>query len=98
MKVIPINCFGLIDSKTNFLSLNEARLVPPTVLNIFGFLVSVREPALTACNHVFPNVMAPNEIGKYFGQIVLNEKLNVKLKSCSYKLFNKWPQMGQKIC
>ena len=52
----------------------ETMLVPPTVLNIFGFLGSVREPALTACNHVFPNDMAPNETGKYFDQITLNEK------------------------
>ena len=51
-------------------------LVPPTVLNIFGFQLSVREPALAACNHVFPNVMGANEIGKYFDQKVLNEKMN----------------------
>ena len=72
-------------------------VVPPTVLNIFGFLFLIREPVFTACNHVFLNVMAPNEIGKYFGQIDLNEKLNAKFKSCSYKLFNKWPQMRHKI-
>ena len=73
-------------------------LVPPTVLNIFGSQLSSRKPALTACNHVFPNDMAPNETGKYFGQKVLNEKLNAKLKSCFYKLFNKWPQIRQEIC
>ena len=53
-----------------------AMLVPPTVLNIFGSQVSSRKPALTACNHVFPNDMAPNETGKYFGQKVLTEKMN----------------------
>ena len=72
-------------------------VVPPTVLNLFGFLVLVREPAFTTCNHVFPNVMAAHEIGKYFGQIVLNENLNAKLKLCSHKLFNKRPQMRQNI-
>ena len=71
-----VNWFRIINSETNFLSYKGAMLVPPTVLNIFGFQLSVREPALAACNNVYPNFMGANEIGKYFGQKVLNEKMN----------------------